>query len=92
MSTEMIPQEWASARLAVRDSTLDDVPALQHIYQAVPHVRDWMGAAEEGVGFVEVGFGLGFGRGGDAEGVGADGEVCAEPPHDRQAYQADHQA
>jgi ribosomal protein S18 acetylase RimI-like enzyme len=48
MSLNLIPGEWATARLAVRDSTLDDVPALECIYEAVPLVRDWMGAAEEG--------------------------------------------
>jgi ribosomal protein S18 acetylase RimI-like enzyme len=37
-----------TARLAVRDSTLDDVPLLQRIYETVPDVRDWMGAAESG--------------------------------------------
>jgi ribosomal protein S18 acetylase RimI-like enzyme len=44
----LIPDEWMTARLTVRDSTLDDVPALQRIYDAVPEVREWMGTAEEG--------------------------------------------
>ena len=48
MSTNLIPHEWVTARLAVRDSMLDDVPALQRIYDAVPKVREWMGTAEEG--------------------------------------------
>jgi ribosomal protein S18 acetylase RimI-like enzyme len=48
MSTNLIPHEWVTAHLTVRDSTLDDVPALQRIYEAVPQVRGWMGAAEEG--------------------------------------------
>lgn len=48
VSADRIPHEWATARLMVRDSTLDDVPALERIYKAVPEVRDWMGAAEEG--------------------------------------------
>ena len=48
MPIHSIPYEWATARLVVRGSTLDDVPALQRIYEAVPQVRDWMGAAEDG--------------------------------------------
>ncbi len=48
MSLNSIPHEWATAHLTVRDSTLDDVPALQRIYDAVPDVREWMGAAEGG--------------------------------------------
>jgi ribosomal protein S18 acetylase RimI-like enzyme len=48
MSTNLIPHEWVTARLTVRDSTLDDVPALERIYDAVPQVRGWMGEAEEG--------------------------------------------
>jgi ribosomal protein S18 acetylase RimI-like enzyme len=48
MPTNLIPHEWATACLTARDSTLDDVPALQRIYDTVPEVREWMGAAKEG--------------------------------------------
>ena len=48
MSTNLIQREWVTAHLTVRDSTLDDVPGLERIYDAVPQVRGWMGAAEEG--------------------------------------------
>jgi ribosomal protein S18 acetylase RimI-like enzyme len=48
MPANLIPHEWVTEHLTVRDSTLDDVPALQRIYNAVPEVREWMGTAEEG--------------------------------------------
>jgi len=48
VSTNLIPHEWVTAHLTVRDSASDDVPALQRIYEAVPQVRGWMGAIGEG--------------------------------------------
>jgi hypothetical protein len=42
MSINQLPQHWEAQRLKVTDSTLDDVPELQQIYDANPTIWGWM--------------------------------------------------
>jgi ribosomal protein S18 acetylase RimI-like enzyme len=39
----LIPHQWETTRLIVRDSTLDDLPVLEQIDKAVAYIRDWTG-------------------------------------------------
>jgi L-amino acid N-acyltransferase YncA len=41
MSSSQLPHDWETQRLKVTDSTLDDVPELQQIYDACPSIWGW---------------------------------------------------
>ncbi len=49
MSITLLPTQWTTQRLRVKDSTLDDVPELQKIYDACAYIEEWTGltAADE---------------------------------------------
>ena len=42
MSRNLLPNQWKTERLRVEDSTLDEVPELQQINDAVPQTLGWM--------------------------------------------------
>jgi len=42
MPRNLLPGKWKTERLKVEDSTLDEVPELQQINDAVPQTRSWM--------------------------------------------------
>lgn len=43
-----LPQRWETAGLKIADSTVDDLPALQGIYDANPTIQGWTGVEAEG--------------------------------------------
>jgi len=43
MKSMLLPNKWETERLRVNDSTLDEVPELQQINDAIPQIRRWMG-------------------------------------------------
>ena len=43
MKSMLLPSKWETERLRVNDSTLDEVPELQQINDAIPQLRGWMG-------------------------------------------------
>ena len=43
MERMLLSNQWKTKRLTVRDSTLDEVPELQQINDAVPQIRGWTG-------------------------------------------------
>ena len=49
MPITLLPSQWTTQRLRVKDSTLDDVPELQKIHDACAYIEKWTGltAADE---------------------------------------------
>ena len=43
MPITLLPTQWATQRLRVKDSTPDDVPELQKIYDACAYIEEWTG-------------------------------------------------